>query len=74
MIVMSVNLIRNFAIDIALLHTIRLHEDGVTFVEFKCNLDLFKGDHNPKFTLSLIALNVMVFEVEVYNRAHNSDG
>ena len=70
MIWFSKKLSKKFALDISLLHSIRRFEDGISFIEFKINLDLFKGDHNPKLDIIFILLNFKVFEVEIYNEEH----
>jgi hypothetical protein len=51
---------------------IRAWKDGVTFWTWTCDLDLFKEDHKPSFTLRLEALNRTLFGVEIYNVHHLS--
>lgn len=52
------------------LHWIRNFKDGITFFELSCNTDFFKADHNPKFVLLLVILNLKIFELEIYNINH----
>jgi len=61
---------KNYAFDYMLFHKVRNFKDGVTFFDFECNLDLFKGHHNPKFNLSLFLFNYTIFEFEIYNVNH----
>lgn len=52
---------------------IRSFKDGVSFFDFKINLDLFKGDHNPKFEILWVILNYKILEVNIYNKNHYYD-
>lgn len=56
--------------DLSGLHFIRSFLDGITFLEPKINLDLYRGDHNPKLEISLIVLNFKIFEINIYNVNH----
>lgn len=58
------------AVEWAFFNKIRQFSDGVTFFEFKINMDLFKGDHNPKFGIELLLLNWMIMEINFYNPNH----
>lgn len=66
----SVRINKNYAIDFSALHLIRSFLDGISFLESKINLDLYKGDHNPKLEISLIVLNFKIFEIIIYNVNH----
>jgi hypothetical protein len=61
---------QNYAFEFYGLYPIRDIKDGISFFEFRMNLDLYKGDHNPRFEFSLILLNVMVFSLMIYNVNH----
>lgn len=58
-----------YACEFTILHKVRSFSDGITN-EFCCDLDLYKADHNPKFTIRLILFNLMIFEFQIYNRFH----
>lgn len=55
------------------LRWIRAGEDGITFFELSCVLDLFKADHNPRFAIMLVIVNLKIFEFEIYNINHVED-
>jgi hypothetical protein len=38
--------------------SIREFKDGITFFEFKINLDRFKSEHTPSFQIELTILNI----------------
>jgi len=61
---------KNYAIDIYSLHKYREFEDGIDFIDFKFGLDLFEGDHNPKFTFFVGLLNVSIIDFTWYNIHH----
>jgi hypothetical protein len=61
---------KKYAFEISGLHKIRDLQDGVTFTGLGINLDLYKGDHNPKFSMELIILNFKVVEIGIYNINH----
>jgi hypothetical protein len=48
----------------------RSFKDGLDFIEFNSDWARYKGIHSPQFLLSLIILNIVVFEINVYNREH----
>lgn len=50
--------ILNSIIEVQILAPIRRFRDGITFFDFKINLDIFEGDHNPKFKIELTILNI----------------
>lgn len=56
--------------DFSGLHCLRDVKDGISFFEMKINLDLFKGDHNPKFEILFIIFSFKIFEIEIYNINH----
>ena len=60
----------DYAIDIMLLHKYRSFSDGITFFKPEINLDLYEGDHSPKFEMNLAIMNVYVFQLEIYNVNH----
>ncbi len=49
------------------LYQVRDFKDGCSFFDFDINLDLFKGDHNPQFDISLMIFNFLVFEFRIYS-------
>lgn len=58
---------RNYAIEVAGLYPIRKFKDGITFFDLKFNMDLYEGDHNPKFELQFVLLNMDILEINIYN-------
>jgi hypothetical protein len=50
---------------------IRRFHDGISN-GLEAQFDFYRGDHNPQVRVALTILNVMIFELEVYNRYHNS--
>jgi hypothetical protein len=70
MIGFSLNLGKNFAFDLTGPRLIRRFKDGVTFFDFLVSLDLYASDHKPSFDISLIFLNLMFFEINIYNVHH----
>ena len=67
---MGIKFNKNYAIDIHFLCKQRLFKDGISFFELVSNLDLYKGDHNPKFYIYLILFNFVIFDMEIYNVNH----
>jgi hypothetical protein len=63
---------KNYAFEISGLHKIRNFRDGVTVIDPYISLDLYKGDHNPKFTILLIFMNFKLIEIGVYNIHHQT--
>ena len=72
MIGFSLKLGNNFALDLTGPRLIRRFSDGVTFFDFMLSLDLFVGDHKPSFDFSLTLLNLMLFELNIYNIHHKN--
>jgi hypothetical protein len=70
MLIYSKKLTDSFAFEISLFHKLRNFSDGISFFEFTSNLDLYKGEHNPKFRLMLVVMNFKIFEIEIYNVNH----
>lgn len=66
----NLRLSENYAVDLLLFHKVRNYSDGINYFSIDIVSDFYKGDHNPKFRLILIILNVTVFEFEVYNINH----
>ena len=67
---LSFKIFKNYALGLSGLHGLRSFRDGISFLEFICNLDLFAGDHNPHFRVMLVILNFKIFEFEIYNVNH----
>ena len=44
--------------EIQALARVRDLKDGITFFEFKINLDRYRSDHSPAFQIELTVLNV----------------
>jgi len=61
---------KNYAFEIAIIHTVRSLSDGLTVLDCKLNADWYRGDHSPRFEFELMVLNVMILEVRIYNRHH----
>jgi len=70
MICFSKKITKFFALDLSLFHFIREFKDGITFFEFKVDLNLYASDHNPHFRIILIIVNFKIFEFEIYNTEH----
>lgn len=60
----------NYGWELDLFHRIRDSSDGFTAIEFKANFDKYPCDHNPRFELSLIVCNFIIFDFEIYNLWH----
>ena len=52
------------------LYKYRNYSDGITFFDFRINLDLYEGDHKPYFEVQFTLLNFMVAHFEIYNIHH----
>lgn len=58
--------------ELVLFHKLREWRDGITFFEFKINLDKYdpleyiKFKYNPRLDIHLVILNYTIFEFEVY--------
>ncbi len=61
---------KRFAIDIGFFYKQRKFKDGISFFELNCNLDLYKDDHKPEFTLTLVLLNFIILDIDIYNMYH----
>jgi len=72
MIHMGIEISRNYAVDIALLYQVRAFRDGVSFFDLSTNLDLYKADHTPGFSIRLIVLNIMLLDFSIYYRWHRN--
>lgn len=70
MLCWSFKINENYTFEISGLHKIRNFKDGVTFIDFSIDLDLYVGDHNPKFSIMITILNFKLIEIEVYNVHH----
>ena len=60
----------DYAWELDFLYKYRDFSDGIDFFEFKCGLDKYPCDHNPKFDFSLRILNVTILEFSIYNIWH----
>ena len=49
---------RDYSFEIQLFARIRRIKDGLTFFNFKVNLDLYESDHKPSFEVELTILNI----------------
>lgn len=74
MICSSFRISNKYAFEFSAFHLIRKFKDGISFIEATANLDLYEGDHNPKFTVMLLLLNFKIFEINIYSVNHCSDG
>jgi hypothetical protein len=61
---------KNYAWEIIGFHKVRYFKDGIDFFELICDIDFYKGDHNPQFRFFLEILNFTILEIEVYNVNH----
>jgi hypothetical protein len=64
---------KNYAWEFILFRNYRSLSDGISLIEFTCNLDWYDGDHCPKFDLSFRLFNWTIFEFNVYNVNHYED-
>jgi len=69
----SLKLSRNYALDVYGFYVVRALSDGVAFLELTVNFDFFKADHNPKFKVVVILLNLMILDLCIYNVNHIKD-
>jgi len=69
----SVKLGRDYAIDVAGLYQVRKLKDGITVADLEVGGSWYRGDHNPSFTVRLMAMNFMILEVTLYNVHHVED-
>ena len=60
----------DYAWELDFLYKYRDFSDGIDFFVFKCGLDKYHCEHNPKFDFSLRILNVTIFEFSIYNIWH----
>lgn len=68
--VIGTKISKNYAWELAFFYVIRKFKDGINFVNFESQIDLYKSDHNPHISARLIVLNVLVFEFGIYNVNH----
>ena len=64
---------KKMKIGLSTLYKLRDYSDGITFFDFKINLDLYEDDHKPYFEIQLTVLNFMIFHFEIYNMYHLED-
>lgn len=70
MLCFSFKINKNYAFEISGFHKIRDFKDGISFADLDIDLDLYKGDHNPKFSAELVLINFKIVEIGVYNINH----
>ncbi len=73
MIVFSLKLNKNFALDYDAFYNYRSFSDGIDFIEFHIIWDKYEGDHKPSFSLWFSILNFCIIDFEIYN-IHHVDG
>jgi hypothetical protein len=56
-----------YYLDVCFLYKSRKLKDGVIFFHCDANLDLYRGDHNPKFKVCCIIFNYYIFNFSIYN-------
>lgn len=61
---------KNFAWELTLFHKVRSFSDGIDFLDIRIVLDLYKGDHTPRFTFFFEMLNFTLIEFNIYNINH----
>ena len=61
---------KNYAWELTLFHKFREISDGISFFSITCNLDRFKGDHNPQFEFRIEIFNFYPIEFRVHNINH----
>lgn len=66
----GISISKNYSLEINLLYNCRKFKDGISFIEFDVNLDLYRGSHNPKFNIHLIILNYCLFDISIFNIHH----
>lgn len=66
----SFSISKNYALELNFLHFVRKFSDGIIYLKFETNSDLYIGDHNPQFYIQLIFLNIMLLEFRIYNINH----
>ena len=59
--------------DISLFRKIRLFNDGVTFLNFNCDIVIYNGDHKPAFNFQIEILNYQIIDFMIYNTYHYED-
>jgi len=58
--------------EIQLFSFVRSFKDGITFLEFKKNLDLYKDDHSPAFQIEFTILNCYN-HIWIYQNNYNEE-
>jgi len=66
--ILSFKITQKYSIDLSFLLFIRNFKDGISFLNFDIDLNLFEGDHNPSFNVMLLILNLVIFEVNSGNK------
>lgn len=64
---------KSYVFSLIFLGLSRSFTDGITFFNININIDWFKADHNPKFTLQLTFFNINIISIEIYNIRHIDD-
>lgn len=70
MITFDLKLNKRYAMEICFFNIYRSIEDGITFFNFKCDLDLYEADHKPSFEIDLTILNISMINLNIYNMYH----
>jgi hypothetical protein len=60
----------NYGWELELFRQYRAWKDGFTAFEWKANVDRYPNDHNPRFEFSLVLLNCLIYDFEIYNIWH----
>lgn len=70
MITFNIKINKKYALDILLLHFLRSFKDGLSLLNLNVGADWYKGEHNPKVIAHLVALNITIIEISIYNLGH----
>lgn len=70
MICFSFKITENFAFEASFLNFVRSFKDGVTLLDLSLNLDLYEADHKPEGNICLTFLNMILFDLRIYNVNH----
>jgi hypothetical protein len=62
-----------YAWELNLFHQYRDLSDGLDAFDFKCIWDRYIADHTPRFELSLVLFNYVIFEFTTYNIYHEDN-
>ncbi len=62
----------NYVWEFEMFYNYRSFKDGVDFFDFDITYDKYIGDHNPKFEITMKALNNIIFSFQIYNIWHTN--